>query len=80
VGSSKSHALVPIDEVMIHWADLIVFVEPEVHEEVWRRHEKELANKSVLLLELPDMYEFRDPRLVEIATEQLHEGLKRLTE
>lgn len=80
VGSTKSHALIPIDEVHIHWADLIVFVEPEVHEEVWRVFQKELANKFVLMLQLPDMYEFRDPRLVELATEQLHEGLKRIAE
>ena len=70
VGTSHSHALVPVDRVHVKWADIIVCVEPEVEFEL-SQLPVDLEGKRVIALSLPDMYEYRDPVLVEIATEQL---------
>jgi len=78
VGSAPSFALTPIDEVFLKWADVVVFVSPENANEVESRFD--LSKKQVLTLNLPDVFQFRDPRLVEIATEQLKQAFAELDE
>jgi len=73
-GSSVSFALVPGDEVMLHWADVVVFVNKENEEEVqFRFKDKDFLfdNKHLITLNIPDNFQFRDPKLVEIIKEQL---------
>lgn len=72
-GSNKEYALIPIDNVLIKWADQIVFVNAENYHVV-KKNFPELNDKSVVVLDVPDKYPFRDPELVRIATEQLHEA------
>ena len=72
VGSSSSFALTPIDDVLIEWADAIVFVQRENEAEVSSRFD--LTRKELIILDLPDIFPFRDPELVRIATEQLKEA------
>ncbi|MCB0801758.1 MAG: hypothetical protein KDB74_01555 [Flavobacteriales bacterium] len=58
-GSSYSHALIPIDPVLIHWADEIVFVSRTNYHDCEYRF-PELKNKIVKILSIPDNFEFRD--------------------
>ncbi|NBT09187.1 MAG: hypothetical protein EBS98_10375 [Chitinophagia bacterium] len=78
VGASPSFALTPIDDVFIEWADVIVFVSDGNEAEVSARFD--ISEKHVVTLNLPDVFQFRDPRLVEIATEQLTQAFKELDE
>ena len=68
-GSNLSYALIPIDGVLVHWADTVVFV----NQENKRQAEKivGLIGKDVRVLSLPDSFEFREPELVEIAKTEL---------
>jgi len=61
------YALVEVDEVLIQWADIIVFAAAEHHKVL----KDSLEGKEVYVLNIPDMYPFRDPKLVEIINEKL---------
>lgn len=69
-GTNPSYALIPLDVVLLKWADEIVVMEDDMEAEVTRR----LANVSfrpktpprVLNLRIPDRYAFRDPELIEL--------------
>lgn len=55
------YALIPVDDVLLEWADQIVTVSNELAEEL-----KTMTKKEVINLEIPDRYRFRDPELMEI--------------
>lgn len=75
-GITKEYALIPIDEALIFWADDIICVDP-----LHKAHIEELINTSrwkedfavapnVFLWNLADIYNYRDPRLVEIVQDR----------
>src|ERR1700690_1363798 len=60
-GMVPSYALVPVDEVLIHWADEIVCME-RVHEEKL----KEMVGKrdrKIICLDIEDSFAYRDEKL-----------------
>lgn len=64
------YALIPVDEVLLEWADHIMFADQE--------HYKALSNKFEIvkpyeILNIPDNYEFRDAELVRIVEGKLTE-------
>lgn len=70
-GLSKEYALIPVDEVLLHWADEIVCAES------WMAQEIEemlttlgLQHKDLIALDIPDQYEYRHPKLVEMIKEK----------
>lgn len=66
-GASKEYALIPLDEVLVAWADEVVVMDEHQKEEVHRYN----INVKVHVLSVPDNYGFRDEKLVEIMTEKL---------
>lgn len=58
-GAVSEYALIPLDEVLLEWADEIVVME-----------EKHSANiktdKPVICLNIPDHFRYRDPELIEM--------------
>jgi predicted protein tyrosine phosphatase len=78
-GTSAEYAIVPVTEALIVWADVIL-----VMDEWQQRHINEMQNvlateyeafeyKQVINLDIPDNYEYRDPRLLKIMTEKFEE-------
>ena len=65
-GCVSSFALIPLDDVLVNWADEIVCMEPEHAENLPENH-----GKPVYVLHLPDHFPFRHPELVRLATERL---------
>jgi len=72
-GTVESYALVPISQALVAWADEIVFVNKENFEHV----EDDLRDflttegmEKIKVLDIPDAYNFNDPKLVEICKEQ----------
>lgn len=63
------YALVPLDEVLVEWADVIVFAERN-HYEAYVTNNGE-PKKPFFILGIPDMFEFRDPELVKIVQDKL---------
>jgi predicted protein tyrosine phosphatase len=69
-GTIESYALIPISEALVKWADEIVFVNMENFRDVKKDIEElGLLNKTYVL-DIPDMYEFNNPELLEICKEQ----------
>lgn len=71
-GASEDYALIPLDDVLIEWADEIVCVEPRVWKLVQRVY-PHVAPK-VVVLNIPDMYEWGNPELEQIIKEQYQEA------
>jgi len=76
VGVSKEYALIPLDEVLIIWADEIVFVSKEVYEEALKRFEERLHPKDVTVLNIPDNFEYMASTLILHIIEQYNEASK----
>lgn len=69
-GTVESYALIPISEALVLWADEIVFVNEENFNMV-KFHLKELqVLDKCKVLDIPDIYNFNDPRLIQICKEQ----------
>ncbi len=77
-GSTKTFALVHADDVMLHWADVVIFVNEENFLETQYNFQEELDKfdeKNIIVLDLPDIYTFKHPELVRIAIDQVTEAL-----
>ena len=61
----------PIDPVLVHWADDVVCVEEE-HAHLVRNMLVAHSTKPVHVVDIPDNYAYRDPYLVKLMTEALH--------
>jgi len=79
VGSTKTFALIPVDEVLLNWAQILVFVNEENFQEVSRDFPVSMEDmqleKTVIVLDLPDVFTTFNPQLVDIATQQLTQAL-----
>jgi len=72
VGVENFCCLVPVDSVLIHWADEIVFAEPAIRDKfmsLWTL----TGEQAIVTLNIPDNYNFRDPALVELIKRQYTE-------
>jgi len=76
VGTSNEYALIALDEFQLHWADAVVFVDKENFDVAKRTYRELIDNMEHHVLKIPDVYEFRHPKLVEAATVQLKEAFK----
>lgn len=70
-GSSQNYALVPVDQVLLEWADTVVFVERDCMEEVERTVRPKEDRDDWVVLNLRDVYDYRNPELVAEAEAQL---------
>lgn len=80
-GVSEEYALIFVDRVLIEWADQIVCVEPSVRDRLLGLyHDDKYAlakiQKSLVTLNVPDMYQWNDERLKDIIREQYSEATK----
>ncbi len=50
----------------LSWADMIVVMEPEQRIELVKRFPNECMQKRVICLDVPDVFQYKDPELVEI--------------
>lgn len=75
-GLVKDFALIPVDAVLLAWADEIVCMTPEQATELENRTEK---SKPIICLDIDDNFGFRDPMLEKIIQEKYLE-LSKLVE
>ena len=69
-GTVESYALIPISEALVEWADEIVFVNKENFNMVKADLTKLQVLDKCYVLDIPDIYMFNDPKLIEICKEQ----------
>jgi len=68
VGVDHDHALIPVDNVMLEWADEIVCME-KYHEQMIRMLFPDY-DKEITVLDIPDRFRYRDPELIEMIKEK----------
>lgn len=73
-GSSPGFALIPVDEVLLEWADQVVFVNKENYNEVKKAYD--LSKVDCIVLNIPDRYQYRDPELMKICEDQYKAATK----
>ena len=59
-------AVVPVSPEQIEWADLILVMEKSHRNRLSKKFREHLARKRVVVLGIPDEYDYMDPALVEI--------------
>lgn len=67
-GLTRDFALVPVDLVLLEWADEIVCMEPEMAEAI--RSKLPHNEKPVICLNIEDSYPYRDPTLMALIAER----------
>jgi len=72
-GTEDSYALIPISEALLHWADEVVFVNQSNYENVKYYLDEFKVKDKCYILDIPDMYGFNDPKLVDICREQYNQ-------
>lgn len=60
----------PVKEKQIAWADVIVVMENRQREEIGKRFPKYYLQKRILSLDIPDIYAYQQPQLVNILKER----------
>lgn len=65
-GVSQEYALVILDEVLLEWADEIVFMEMEHYQEAKRIHGSRVNDKVSYILGIPDRYEYMNEDLQQL--------------
>lgn len=74
VGLDEGHALIPLDEVHLQWADAVVFVEDELFHACNKKYPNgPIGDQVYYVLGIPDIYGYRDPELVRIIKQQIAE-------
>lgn len=73
-GTDTAHALVPISEALVKWADEIVFVNIDNYYDVKiELEELGIDESKIFILDIPDQYGFNNPTLVNIIKNQYSE-------
>jgi predicted protein tyrosine phosphatase len=62
----NNDAEVPLSEEQLEWADLILVMERAHRSRLNRKFGKSLAGKRVVVLNIPDDYDFMDPVLIDL--------------
>ena len=74
-GTESSYALIPISEALVLWADQIIFVNEENYNTVeLELHKLGIPKDKITVLDIPDMYNFNNPELLEIIKVQYDES------
>lgn len=63
-------AVVPLSPEQIQWADLILVMEKSHRNKLSKKFREQLSGKRVVVLGIPDEYDYMDPALVELIKER----------
>ena len=56
----------PLSHELVEWADLIFVMERSHRNKLQKRFRSALNEKRIIVLDIPDDYEFMDPRLINL--------------
>ena len=67
-GCTEEYAIILVDEILIAWADEIVFMEQNHKDAV--ADSLDISGKSTIVLDIPDRFSYRDPDLMAMIRER----------
>ncbi len=56
----------PLTKEQLQWADKIIVMEEHQREEIGKRFPKEYMKKMILCLDIPDMFHYNQPELINL--------------
>ena len=63
----------PVTEKQLSWADVVVVMEDIQREEVAMRFPKQYMQKRILSLNIPDVYHYNQPELINMLKSRINE-------
>ena len=63
----------PISEKELSWADAVVVMEDEQRNEIAKRFPKLYMQKRIVSLDVPDVYQFNQPELIDVLKDKMDE-------
>ena len=78
-GLVESYALVPVDQVLLYWADEVVCMTLDQKKELENKLKDLGYSKPVICLEIEDSFAYRDPQLVKNIKKSYDKALKSLS-
>lgn len=73
-GIETSYALIPVDDVLLEWADQIVCMTKRHRDDLLEKFEEDANGKDIVVLNIPDDFLYRDPKLVSLIKERYIEA------
>lgn len=64
------YALIQVDDVLIKWAELILCADVNIYNQLIYMFPEITEEKSIVTLDIPDIYEYRNPDLLKLIEEQ----------
>lgn len=74
-GLDADHALIPLDNVLLTWADEIVCMDESQAKKIFKMLEEHSLNREIVVLEVPDTYGYMDHKLQELILTRYKESL-----
>ncbi len=65
----------PVTEKQMSWADLVVVMEDAQRSELAKRFPKMYLQKRIVSLEIPDVYHYQQPKLVELLKSRITKAI-----
>ena len=65
----------PVTETQLKWADVVIVMEEEQRYEIAKRFPKLYMRKRILSLDIPDVYHYNQPELIELLKRKIDEFL-----
>jgi len=65
----------PVTEQQLSWADVVIVMEDHQRSEIARRFPKQYLQKRILSLDIPDVYRYNQPELIEALKSRVNELL-----
>jgi predicted protein tyrosine phosphatase len=78
IGIVPEFALISLDNVLLHWADEIICVEQEHVLQIKDLLKENNLNKPLVYLNIPDIFSYREPKLIDIIKTQYDKILSTL--
>lgn len=75
-GITPQFALIPFDRVLATWADEIVCMTEEQADEVETRIKEWVIARDIVVLDIPDNFSYREPRLIQLIDSNYGKTLK----
>ena len=62
---TEESAKIKLSHKMLSWADVIFVMEKKHKQRIMQKFETETVSQKIVILEIPDEYQFMDPELIE---------------
>ncbi len=69
----------PVTEKQLSWSDVIIVMEDEQRSEIAKRFPKQYLQKRILSLDIPDVYQFNNHKLIKSLKLKVNEYKELLT-